>query len=367
MACPFTGNGTKPRQEDKDNNDSLTYSSYLKVHDLLNCMQQQTEHHDEHLFIITHQVYELWFKQVLFEIDSVRDIFAQPCVDEREMLKINRRLGRVVKIFTVLVDQINILETMTPLDFAEFRSSLGTSSGFQSWQFRLIENKIGVKATQRIQYNQSKYSEIFDEQLREMIEKSETEPSLASLVASWLERTPDLATTFDFWKEFINTCNDWFTEELGETENETDNIVKENLKKSCNEHQTNFKQIFVKETYDELVMRGDRSFSWGALKGALMIYYFRDEALFHEPFQMLSLLMDIDVLLTKWRSAHVLLVQRQIGSKLGTGGSSGYFYLKSTVGDKYRPFMDLFSLSNYLIPNKYVKLLQEKLLQSQID
>merc|ERR1712080_364683 len=100
--------------------------------------------------------------------------------------------------------------------------------------------------------------------------------------------------------------------------------------------------------------------------GALMIYYNRDDLLFHGPFQMLSLLMDIDALLTKWRNGHVLLVQRQIGSKLGTGRSSGYLYLKSTASDRYRPFLDLFQLSNYLLPTKYVKELQQTLSSSQL-
>ena len=96
-------------------------------------------------YLVTHQVYELWFKQILHEVDSIRDIFSLSRVDDRNMLKVNSRLVRIVKILQILVEQINILETMTPLDFAAFRSELGTSSGFQSWQFRLLENKMGVK------------------------------------------------------------------------------------------------------------------------------------------------------------------------------------------------------------------------------
>jgi len=286
------------------------------------------------------------------------------------MLKVNSRLGRIVKIFTVLVDQISVLETMTPLDFAAFRGSLGTSSGFQSCQFRLVENKIGVKYANRIQYNQAKYKEVFKSEPEQaaQIDQSESEQSLADLVAAWLERTPGLETeNFDFWKEFIAACHRWFTEEQQEAAQEPDAAKREKILESCKSHEENFKQIFMKEKYDELVKRGDRSFPWAAFKGALMIYYNRDEVLFHEPFQMLSLLMDIDVLMTKWRSAHVLLVQRMIGSKAGSGGSSGYFYLRSTVGDKYRPFLDLFQLSNYLIPQKYVNELQMSLSVSGLN
>ena len=286
------------------------------------------------------------------------------------MLKVNSRLGRIVKIFTVLVDQISVLETMTPLDFAAFRGELGTSSGFQSCQFRLVENKIGVKTANRIQYNQSKYKSVFENEpdLSAQIDASEAEKSLADLVGAWLERTPGLETAnFDFWKEFIGACHHWFTEETEQADNEVDPTKRDKILDSCRTHQENFEQIFVKDKYEELLHRGDRSFSWEAFKGALMIYYNRNEVLFHEPFQMLSLLMDIDVLLTKWRSAHVLLVQRMIGSKAGSGGSSGYFYLRSTVGDKYRPFLDLFQLSNYLIPKKYVKELQTSLSKTEIN
>ena len=374
MACPFN-NGVAPRIKDNDDDDddddgdnpSVTYSEYLHLDDLLKCTVLHSKVHDEHLFIIIHQVYELWFKQILHEIDSVRDMFSLPRVDERSMLKVNTRLSRVAKILSILVDQVKILETMTPLDFAAFRSELGTSSGFQSWQFRLIENKIGVSNAQRIKYNQAKYSDILQGDYRVLVEKSESEPSLFDSVGSWLERTPGLNTeNFDFWKEFIGTCHRWFTEGMKHAEETMDPIKREHLIESCKKDQENFKQIFVKENYEDLVARGERSLSWDAFKGALMIYYNKDEVLFHGPFQLLTLLMDIDVLLTKWRSAHVLLVQRQIGSKVGTGGSSGYLYLRSTLSDRYRPFLDLFQLSNYLIPCKYVKELQQCLAESKL-
>jgi len=361
MACPYMQQekGVKSRSDEDEDKSSLTYTSYLHINDLLQCQVMQTTEHDEHLFIVIHQVYELWFKQVLHEVDSVRGFFSKPVVDERKMLKVNSRLQRIVKIFTVLVDQINILETMTPLDFATFRGELGTSSGFQSCQFRLIENKIGVKSNNRIQYNRQDYKETFDGIMALTVKKSEEEPSLADLVTTWLERTPGLETeTFDFWTEFMSTCEQWFSEETSEAEHEHDKDKQEKMREGCRQRREHFQQILIEENYMRLVERGDRSLTWAAFKGALMIYYNRDEVLFHEPFQMLSLLMDIDVLLTKWRSAHVLLVQRMIGSKTGTGGSSGYFYLRSTVGDKYRPFLDLFQLSNYLIPKKFVKQLQ---------
>lgn len=104
----------------------------------------------------------------------------------------------------LLVDQVPILETMTPLDFMDFRDFLSPASGFQSLQFRLLENKLGVKTEHRVKYNQ-KYSEVFasDPCAIERLSITESEPSLADLVQKWLERTPGLETNgFNFWGKF---------------------------------------------------------------------------------------------------------------------------------------------------------------------
>lgn len=106
--------------------------------------------------------------------------------------------------FQLLVDQVPILETMTPLDFMDFRNYLAPASGFQSLQFRLIENKLGVKSEHRVKYNQ-KYSEVFgcNSSAINAIIQSETEPSLLELIEKWLERTPGLEENgFNFWHKF---------------------------------------------------------------------------------------------------------------------------------------------------------------------
>src|SRR5258708_22364938 len=104
--------------------------------------------HDEMLFIVVHQAYELWFKQILHELDSVLDLCRQDSVDERSIGVAVARLQRIAEIQKLLIDQLHILETMTPLDFLDFRDLLVPASGFQSVQFRLIEKKLGLRGTE---------------------------------------------------------------------------------------------------------------------------------------------------------------------------------------------------------------------------
>ena len=119
----------------------MTYGEYLKLPELLKCQEVKTPHaRDELLFIIIHQTYELWFKQILHEYQNLID-----CVQERNSTQSMKRINRILKILKTIVSQMDILETMDPVMFKQFRQNLGTSSGFQSIQFRLLEYHFGVK------------------------------------------------------------------------------------------------------------------------------------------------------------------------------------------------------------------------------
>src|SRR5215813_8481290 len=113
----------------------LTYATYLRLDDLLACQSPLTGQHDETLFIIIHQVYELWFKQILHELDTIIEN-----LNQNEVLRAIRLLRRCIEIQRVLVNQVAILETMTPMDFLTFRDHLMPASGFQSSQFRELES-----------------------------------------------------------------------------------------------------------------------------------------------------------------------------------------------------------------------------------
>ncbi|XP_070553708.1 tryptophan 2,3-dioxygenase-like isoform X2 [Ptychodera flava] len=369
MACPVAHIGTdsndgtlSPGVHNAAAGGGITYGKYLQLDQLLSCNLRQSELkgkpcHDEHLFITVHQVYELWFKQILAEVDSVRLILDADFVDERDMLAIITRLNRVVHIMKILVDQIMIMETMTPLDFVEFRSFLAPASGFQSFQFRMLENKLGLKQTKRVRYGQKHYTEVFkeDTKLLEALERSENEQSLLDLLQRWLERTPGLEKDgFDFWGKFQESVTQMLKANFESIQEEEDSTLRDVLLIQYKNQKETFDTIFDEEKHNAMVARGDRTFSYKALQGAMMISFYRDEPRFHQPHQFLSLLMDLDSFLSKWRYNHVIMVQRMLGSKPGTGGSSGYHYLRTTMSDRYKIFLDLVNLSTFLVPRNHI-------------
>uniref|UniRef100_A0A8C8MMN0 tryptophan 2,3-dioxygenase n=1 Tax=Oncorhynchus tshawytscha TaxID=74940 RepID=A0A8C8MMN0_ONCTS len=326
----------------------IIYGDYLQLDKVVTAQVLQSELkgnkiHDEHLFIVTHQ--ELIFKMVM--LHQVRD--------ERNMLKVNTRIHRIVMIFRLLVDQFSVLETMTALDFYDFREYLSPASGFQSLQFRLLENKIGVPDNLRVPYNRRHYRDNFKGHESEMLLSSENEPCLLKLVEKWLERTPGLeGDGFNFWKKLEANIFEGLCLEKKKITKMPDSEEKEEMMEELTKQKELFTSLFDIKRHEHLLSKGERRISYKALQGALMIYFYREEPRFQVPFQLLSNLMDIDTLMTKWRYNHVCMVHRMIGSKAGTGGSSGYHYLRSTVSDRYKVFVDLFNLATFLIPRHWV-------------
>ncbi|XP_068043323.1 tryptophan 2,3-dioxygenase [Anomalospiza imberbis] len=375
--CPFAGknylfNFNKLSLEDENDDKSqeginkaskggLIYGEYLQLNKILNAQELESEKkgkkiHDEHLFIVTHQAYELWFKQILWEMDSVRVIFQNGHVrDERNMLKVITRMNRISLILKLLVEQFSVLETMTALDFFDFRYYLSPASGFQSLQFRLLENKIGVPQSLRVPYNRRHYRDNFKGKDHELLLQSEQEPTLLQLVEAWLERTPGLdSEEFDFWGQFEENVLKGLEEEFSLIQAKAESEEKDDLLSEFQKQKDVLLSLFDEKRHEHLLSKGERRLSYKALKGALMIYFYREEPRFQVPFQLLTSLMDLDVLMTKWRYNHVCLVHRMIGGKAGTGGSSGYHYLRSTVSDRYKVFVDLFNLSTFLVPRHWI-------------
>jgi tryptophan 2,3-dioxygenase len=347
----------------------IYYSDYLQLDKLLSSQKPKSDEyghkaHEEMLFIIVHQAYELWFKQILHEIDSVNQMFTDDVVDEKSIGVAVSRLGRVTEIQKLLIEQLRVLETMTPLDFLEFRDFLIPASGFQSFQFRLIENKLGLSDEKRIQYNNVDYLKTLEEPHRKLIMETVQNPSLFELVQKWLERTPFLNSgNYSFWASYKEAVDKMMENErniiLG---NKTLSEKKREFQlKNVEMTRENFEALFDENKHMELVKEGKRQLSNKAMLAAIFINLYRDEPILHLPFMFLNKLVEIDEMFTTWRYRHALMVHRMIGAKIGTGGSSGHEYLMATV-DKHRIFTDLFNLSTYLIPRSELPKLPDNLL-----
>lgn len=344
------------------------YAGYLQLERILNSQTRKSDEmgapaHDETLFIIIHQVYELWFKQILHELQSVMTMFRENYVDEKHIGVAVARLKRITEIQKVMIDQVRILETMTPLDFLDFRSFLSPASGFQSFQFRALEIRLGLRIEQRVRYSQQAYHEMFSKKERDQLVQMEKEPSLFDLLQGWLERTPFLKfTEYDFLAAYRQAVQKMLADEreMVESSSEFSEETRSERIKLMKAAEKHFDSIFERQRHDQLIADGQRRLSYQATLAALFIHLYRDQPILHLPYQLLSAIIDMDELLSTWRYRHALMVLRMIGRKTGTGGSAGYAYLRSTA-ESHRVFADLFNISTFLIPRSQLPRLPEEL------
>ena len=336
----------------------LYYADYLRLDRLLGCQQMQSAlhgrpAHDEMLFIIVHQTYELWFKQILWELDAVLATFRGSSVPEEELGQAVLRLGRIVEIQRVLIQQVDVLETMTPLDFLDFRDDLFPASGFQSVQFRLIENKLGMRRGDRLQINDAPYTSRFTQEDAARVQASEKEPSLFDSIDGWLARTPFLNFgEFDFWREYRRAVDAMLAADRASIRGNPTLTEDEKAKQLSGVEATleRFADLFDQETDDtQHVAAPGRHFSKRALQAALLINLYRDEPILHLPFRLLAVLADIERNFTTWRQRHAQMAMRMIGTRIGTGGTSGHEYL-DRAAERHRVFSDLSALSSFFIP-----------------
>jgi len=279
---------------------------------------------------------------------------------EKDISTILHHLERIIEIQRLMIKQFDVLETLSPLDFMDFRDYLFPASGFQSWQFRLLENLLGLQSNRRVQYERKAYHTRLSPEHQEIVQKAESGVTLFDVVQKWLERTPFLkeeGTSFDFLRHYMSAVDTMFNEDknvvlsVNEGREETDELTKE--LERIEENRKNFMSLFDEEKHNEQIQQGSRRLSYRATQAALLINVYQEEPILHLPFKILQSLTLIDELFTQWRSRHVLMVHRMIGSKVGTGGSSGYWYLRATV-EKGRVFTDIGNMSTYLIPRNKV-------------
>jgi len=324
------------------------YSDYLELEKILHAQHPESDRlgqpaHDEMLFIIIHQTYELWFRQLLFEADSIIGILEQPTLNDNspELQTIVHRLSRCATILKVLVHQIDIMETMTPMDFLDFRDKLRPASGFQSWQFKLLEARLGLKYEHR--YGQQYYISQLRQPEIDIIQAAEKGPSLLQLLDKWLERMPFLSdgSAQAFWTDYRHRY------QMSLADKEAGNLA-------------HFDAVLFGTTASGPSTPGSpasatpppaRTLSPAACRSALFIMLYRGYPLLQLPFQVLHQLLEIDEQLSTWRYRHMSMVHRMIGTRIGTGGSTGKDYLGAAL-ERHHLFKEIAGLTSFLIERK---------------
>jgi len=325
----------------------MHYHDYLQLDKILNSQFPESEKqnlsaHDEMLFIIIHQTYELWFKQLHHEVDAVASIMSKPALNDNspELQTVVHRLNRSVTILRVLVHQIDIMETMTPMDFLDFRDMLRPASGFQSWQFKELEAKLGLKFDDR--HGKEYYTAQLRKEHVDVIKKAEGNRSLLELINSWLERMPLAPPLSDDPNSFWQIYRKSYQGSLADAE-------KGNL--------SALDEVFF--TNSQLTAQSSQ-LSPVASRAALFIMLYRGYPLLQQPFQLLNGLLEIDEQLSSWRYRHMNMVHRMIGTRIGTGGSSGKDYLKAAA-DKHYIFREIAQLNSFLIERRKLPTLSNEM------
>jgi tryptophan 2,3-dioxygenase len=260
---------------------AMTYGGYLGLDQLLSAQHPISEHHDEMLFVIIHQTKELWLKQIIHELDLSRTL-----IRSDSLIEVHKALSRVSRIQAVMTLTWDVLATMTPTDYTNFREVLGSSSGFQSAQFRQFEYLLGLKDGGHLRF-QEEGSAPYSALLEALHRPSIWDEANAALARAGFSLPPD-ALERD-WAEPYQPNNG------------------------------------VEAAWAEVYQHTGKH--WG-------LYQFAEK------------LVDIDDSLATWRHKHVVTVERIIGAKPGTGGTPGVAYLRSTVGK--RAFPELWSLRTRL-------------------
>jgi len=340
-----------------DESKPLYYWDYLQLDRILDAQRPLSGDdgpaaHDETLFIVVHQAFELWFKQILHELDLVMTIFGRDHVPEKDVGRAVSALRRITEIQRLLIQQLDVLETMTPLDFLDFRDRLIPASGFQSVQFRLIENRLGLTPRHRLKIRGAAYSDVLSREHAGWLHDTEHEPSLLDHVDRWLGRTPFLHFgDFDFWHAYRQAVDEMLARDRRVIETHPNLDEGERAEQIARLEVTvaTFAALFDRDRWSALMARGKRRLSHDAVLAALLINLYRDEPMLQLPFRFLMGLVDLDEGFSAWRQRHALLAHRMIGGRIGTGGTSGHEYLEAAAA-KHHVFDDLLDLPTFFIP-----------------
>ena len=300
---------------------SPTYSEYLRLEELLKLQTgvkggKRSISNDELHFILVHQNFELWFKLIINELRSTRDILASDYVEETKLPQAVHHMNKVIETFNLMAQQWKVMETLEPQDFLNFRDELGTASGFESFQMREMEAHMGKKWIDG----------------KPAGKDDSNEKSLYEVTCDWLERTPIQGST--------STSPD--------DENQVNGFISEYL--------AAHKKLYPDTHQDAVTFFEEDSSLRRRRAGLVFIESYRELPLLAWPRKLISTLIELEESMILWRSAHARMVERMIGRRIGTGGSSGVDYLDMPT--KYRVFIDLWSVRSVLIKKEALPPLQ---------
>ncbi|MCB9834254.1 MAG: hypothetical protein H6807_17455 [Planctomycetes bacterium] len=336
---------------------SPSYHTYLQLDRLLDCQlppsfetgsdldTRELLHHEELLFIVMHQTIELWFKLVLADLEAARDLIGRPGerdrqVPEDDIPRACSYLHRGAELFRHLTGQFTIIETMAPLHFLSFRDQLIPSSGFQSWQFRELEVLAGLPEAERINFEGKPYFAHMEPERRAGIDRRMKEMSLREAVVDWLARTP-VEEAFPGFVDTFLEAHARYIDEQAAHQARNPNLAPEQTAaiRGRFERAKDEARAFFREG-DETLRRAHAAF--------VFISTYRREPLLRWPYALLERALEFEEHFRLFRFRHARMVERMIGLRVGSGGSTGVEYLDATAG-KYRIFGDLLHSVSYLI------------------
>ncbi len=330
-----------------------TYGDYLRLHDLLKLQGDEGEvSSDEMHFVIVHQTFELWFKQIIRELADARDILGQVPVPEDDVPRAVDKLARTTEIFRLMANQWTVLETLTPQGFLAFRDGLGTASGFESFQMREFEALLGLQVDDRMfgvdpltTFRKLAERGGEDEEVLSRLEARLEEDTLYHSLMRWIERTPIMGSTFgsegddEAVSEYVNShleshrrMGEKAVERMASVEGRDSGTVKERMDTAHG------------SAVSFLIPDGEVS---RARAGLLFIESYRELPLLTWPRRLIDAFVELEESMAKWRHDHARMVERIIGKRTGTGGTSGVDYLDATA--RYRVFKDLWEVRTILV------------------
>jgi tryptophan 2,3-dioxygenase len=345
----------------------MNYWEYIRVEELLTLQggidrDESKVSNDETLFIVVHQIYELWFKLILRELTLARDIFQKRPVPDMELASATRSLKRVVVIFEQAVQHFKVMETLTTRDYLEFRDRLFHASGFQSAQLREIEIVLGLDDQARIPYGKTaSYKDSLkggvDGEMTPALRRVEARlasgPTLKTVLYEWLSRTPiegsdNTESSNRFIDAFIKAYRSENRRRIRLASKDAPTPVDIDRLKERFEKDAAAAEAFLRAEDDPQADADKRAFLRRVRAGILFLESYRELPRLAWPREVVDTIIEMEQAMIVWRQRHARMVERVIGRRTGTGGSPGVDYLEQTA-ERYRIFSDLWTVRSLLL------------------